>query len=357
MAQGTSWSGPLRSIRIQNFRRFADLTIPRLGLVNLLVGRNNTGKSSVLEAVRLLVSDGSAEVFRDICVRRDEGFADRSATDLSALLCLCRRGCLPPSSFRVSDGEQFIKGEAVLFHKLESNGYRAVPVSEGENADFAELGFQISTPRGQRIDQSNGARRLPRYGGLTHDLSEPGCVFVGAGGVSRRDIATLWSGVALTEMENRINRCMGESFPEIERISVVPSDGESAIVAKVRGSDRPVSLKSTGEGASRLFGLALAVANARRNVLLIDEVEIGIHYSVQISLWRLLVQMALDFQVQIFATTHSEDAIRAFSIATKENEAVEGRLIRLQSRGGEIEAVDFDEEELWDVRDTGMEVR
>ena len=99
------------------------------------------------------------------------------------------------------------------------------------------------------------------------------------------------------------------------------------------------------------------VAKARNGVLLVDEVEIGLHYSIQVELWRLLVQMALEFRVQIFATTHSEDAILAFSIATKENEAVDGRLIRLQSRAGEIEAVEYDEGRLWDSRNAEMEIR
>ena len=79
---------------------------------------------------------------------------------------------------------------------------------------------------------------------------------------------------------------------------------------------------NAGDGFGLWMRAREGVAKARNGVLLVDEVEIGLHYSIQVELWRVLVQMALDFQVQIFATTHSEDAIRAFSIATKENEAV-----------------------------------
>jgi AAA domain, putative AbiEii toxin, Type IV TA system len=85
---------------------------------------------------------------------------------------------------------------------------------------------------------------------------------------------------------------------------------EPLTVAKVRGSDRSVALKSLGEGANRFFGLAMAAASASNGVLLIDEVEIGIHYSIQLELWRVLAQVARAFNVQILATTHSEDAVR-----------------------------------------------
>jgi predicted ATPase len=132
---------------------------------------------------------------------------------------------------------------------------------------------------------------------------------------------------------------------------------EPLTFAKVRGSDRSVALKSLGEGANRFFGLAMAAASASNGVLLIDEVEIGIHYSIQLELWRVLAQVARAFNVQIFATTHSGDAVRAFGITAKETAGTDFHLLRLQSRGGTVEAVTFDEDELAYARETGMEVR
>jgi AAA15 family ATPase/GTPase len=101
----------------------------------------------------------------------------------------------------------------------------------------------------------------------------------------------------------------------------------------------------------------MAAASASNGVLLIDEVEIGIHYSIQLELWRLLAQTAIEFNVQIFATTHSDDAVRAFGITANEKVEVDGQVIRLQGRDGTVEAVDFDEDELAHAREAGMEVR
>lgn len=359
MAQETVRRGPFHELAIENFRRFRHLTIPRLGDVNLLVGRNSSGKSSVLEAIRILASDGADEVFQDICRAREEGFTDSTKPDLMALSGLCRRGADFDAGFRISSGDDFVSGMPGLYReRQDAAGYiRLDPVSSADGMDFAELGFAVKSPRAQRVVHENGPRKLPLYGNTSREPFEVGCVFVGTGGVTRQNITSFWRGVALTEMEDRLNRLMRKSFPEIERVSVVPGERESSCVAKVRGAERPVPLRSLGEGAMRFFGLALSAVKARNGVLLIDEVEIGIHYSVQVELWRLLVNLATDLRVQVFATTHSEDAIGAFSIATKQSELVDGCLIRLQSRGGEIEAVEYDEEELFRSRDMGAEIR
>ena len=62
----------------------------------------------------------------------------------------------------------------------------------------------------------------------------------------------------------------------------------------------------------RIFGIALALENAKDGLLLIDEVENGLHYSVQPDVWRFLFQAATKLNVQVFATTHSYDCIKSF---------------------------------------------
>jgi len=347
--------GALRSIRIQNFRRFSDLTIPRLGMVNLLVGRNGTGKSTVLEAVRLLMSDPDLSVHRDISDRQEDGFAETLEEDYSALDGLKRRGSSRDDEFRISDGERFVTGGLRVYQRVrdEDGDYHYEPVPFRSSAENVELVFELTSPDWRRRYSGD----VPRKPKGVFDSVRGSCVFIGTGGLSRAEFAHLWISVALTELEDRINQSIRNSFTEVERVSIVPGNRESSVIAKVRGVEQPVALKNLGEGATRFFALALAAAKARNGVLLVDEVEVGLHYSIQVELWRLLVQMALEFNFQIFATTHSEDAIRAFSIATKENEAVDGRLIRLQSRGGEIEAVEYDEGKLWDSRNSEMEIR
>ena len=200
----------------------------------------------------------------------------------------------------------------------ECGGCHYEPLPLRSRGESVEPVFELTGPEWSRR-YSGDEPRKPK-GAL--DSVRGSWVFIETGGLFRGEVAHLWIGVALTEWEDRINRSMSNSFTEVERVSIVPGNRESSVMAKVRGVEQPVALKNLGEGATRFFALALAVAKTRNGVLLVDEVESGLHYSIQVELWRLPVEMVLDFQVQIFATTQSEDAIRAFSIAAKENEAV-----------------------------------
>ncbi len=87
-----------RSVRIEGYRRFASFEMHDLGRVNLLVGRNNSGKTSVLEALHVLGSDGDPTVLWQACDRRGEVFRDEramdqrgGAADLSHLFLAARR--------------------------------------------------------------------------------------------------------------------------------------------------------------------------------------------------------------------------------------------------------------------------
>ena len=116
-----------------------------------------------------------------------------------------------------------------------------------------------------------------------------------------------------------------------------------------------------GEGMVRLFELALALVNSilppAGGLLLVDEIESGLHYSVHEDLWTLVFKWAKDLNVQVFATTHSWDCIEAFQRAACEDESSEGYLIRLGWRKDEVVATVYDENDLAVVTRDHIEVR
>ena len=116
-------------------------------------------------------------------------------------------------------------------------------------------------------------------------------------------------------------------------------------------------LRSLGDGAVRLFGVALALANSQGGFLLIDEAENGIHYSIQRDFWRMVLLTAQENNVQVFATTHSWDCVAGFAQAAVEAEGVEGALVRLDSDGENIRAVEYSERQLHVAAEQGIEVR
>lgn len=112
-----------------------------------------------------------------------------------------------------------------------------------------------------------------------------------------------------------------------------------------------------GDGISRILGISIALVSAQDGILLLDEIENGVHYTAQADLWRHIFRVARDLNVQVFATTHSYDAVLAFQKAAKENEDEEGVLIRLNRDGDKVTATVFDEADLDVVAREEIEVR
>ena len=96
--------------------------------------------------------------------------------------------------------------------------------------------------------------------------------------------------------------------------------------------------------------------HAKGGILLVDEIENGIHYSVQTNLWHLVFEMAARLDVQVFATTHSYDCIKAFEAAASESDE-EGVLVRLARKGDRTLVGEFDESELGVAVEGQIEVR
>ena len=176
-------------------------------------------------------------------------------------------------------------------------------------------------------------------------------------------MAQFWDNVALTNDEDRAVQALRLIYgEEVDRIVVVGNDrpryprGRRALV-KMRSQDGPVPLKSLGDGAVRLFGVALALANSQDGLLTIDEAENGIHHSVQYDFWKMVMQTAKENNVQVLATTHGWDCIAGFAQAAAEADAEESALLRLERDGDKIRAVEYLREDLATATEQGIEVR
>ena len=211
---------------------------------------------------------------------------------------------------------------------------------------------------------------------LSSEFEEIGCVFVSADGLNRDgergiDLVDLWDGVALTPLENEVLNSLRIIAPGVEGLNFL-GDTQSVrletrkdVVSYLRriptvrvvGIDEPIPLRSLGDGMQRMLGIILALVNAKDGMLLIDEIENGIHYSIQQELWQLIFQLAHRLNVQVFATTHSWDCIEGFQKAAQEDVQEEGMVIRLSLKGDEVIATLFDERKLAIATREQIEVR
>jgi len=132
----------------------------------------------------------------------------------------------------------------------------------------------------------------------------------------------------------------------------------NTIKLKLKDQTELVPLSSMGDGMNRILTLAMALVSTEKGVLLIDEIETGLHYEAQLDMWRLVLKTAQDLDVQVFATTHSWDCIAAFKEALQELEDQSvAKLFRLDSKYGKLRAVEYDAEEIRIAVNQGVEVR
>ena len=371
--------GPLAlpSLEIHNFRGLRELKIARLGRANLIVGKNNVGKTSVLEALRIYASSPPSSGILDVLRDRDELYtvAGRNNTRLLngflpiKSLFFGRRffpdkeqlaiaiGPIPPSSEILTIGAG-LQIDATR-PETEVNGVLSVDGVGHLTVNFGFGGRSWNLP----IDDAEEFQRLDTS--WRHTLGDRFVnqgrphVWVGRLGLDSETIERLWAKVAMSDREQELVRCLQLIDPDIERVSLIPaseSRRELTPFVRIRGIGEPIYVGSLGEGVVRLLGIALALLNAGHGLFLADEIESGLHYSIQQDVWRFIFDVASKYSVQVFATTHSSDCVAAFQAAASESEE-DGVLIRLARKGDRILVGEYDKALLEKAVDGGVEVR
>ncbi|MEM7539668.1 MAG: AAA family ATPase, partial [Chloroflexota bacterium] len=190
------------------------------------------------------------------------------------------------------------------------------------------------------------------------------CFYVSTQDADLVNLGRTWDKIALTELEDDVITILRILNPDIERLYFVENPDPSwenpmarVPLVKLKGEKRPVSLYSMGDGLRRSITLALAITTVENGFLLIDEIENGLHYRIQTDLWRVFVELAERFNVQIFATSHSWDAIESLQEVVEEKEYKSCVLTRLQKRGDKLVPVVFGESELIYIIEDHIEVR
>jgi AAA15 family ATPase/GTPase len=379
----------LKSLVVKNFRSLADFEVAKLGRVNLIVGKNNSGKSSVLEALRIYAGNAHQELLEKIAQGHDEKhFLDKNVKEGIEV-------SLPYED--LFTGRKFPKEEKpIVIGELENeNALKIYHVYRVEKDYIAtdEEGNKETIKRPVKIThlELTDHRRILGEGllikkkgdavGIDFNVISPDfrrfatvdnplpCSFIPTQLISMNELASDWDSIALTEAEETVKDAMKIILPEFENLIFVNDStyGESKAIrriakVKIKGLSHPVALNSLGDGMLRILQFVLKIFPAKGGFFLIDEFENGLHYTVQEKIWELLFDMAQKLDIQVFATTHSWDCIESFSKVAIDRKDVDGVLFRVgksvrDSDRGRVIATVFDEEALYSITQSDVEVR
>lgn len=359
----------IEKINISGYRGFESLTIADLRRINLFVGRNNCGKSSILEAVELLTSGQTPAPLVRIADRRGE-YITKQDQDV-------RRRELDVR--QLFHGRFLDQGIEFELDGLGKNGTDSlslrcsvsVPKSDlfseqGSPSEFSPSLFVINYEHslGQAVElplsndtgmSSDFARRFyPR-----RDIADRPSTFIKSETLTNNELRSFWDSIALTPEEDTITDMLKILEPNIERIAFL---GESlhryrqeGIYIKIKKVDERVPLGSLGDGIKHLLGISLAISQSKNGYVMIDEIDTGLHHSVMSKMWKAVLLTAKRLNVQVFASTHSLDCLRSFAALYKEDNSVENdiRLYRIE----EEQAVPYSASEIHIAARQHMELR
>jgi len=377
----------LKNLTIKNFRCFKHFELQQLGRVNLLVGKNNSGKTSILEAIQLLCSKGNPEPLLEALTNRGEYcWSDDIRRERELDICHLFHG------HEIELGSEFLilasndNIENKLFVSIVKQSINSKADSEIESDESTsvveefsdnsiELGFKILWTDGNKPE--NWKHILSSNGGLSEDYirrwrfrgkqSKNAAInqYITSSSLTTKNMIELFDQVVLTADEMLVYKALQTIEPKIERIASITYEYESRRTSESRGgfvvrladSDQRVPIGSMGDGIWRMLGLALSTVSAKGGVLLVDEIDTGLHFTAMEDMWKLILETAKKLNVQVFATTHNSDCWTSLaSIASQEQDTEDGITIQRIEPGKETGVV-FTEREIVIAAQRGIEVR
>jgi len=319
----------IESFEAKNFRSLRKLELKDLARINLLVGKNNSGKTSVLEALYLFTGANVASWIDHIDNERRipvVGFAflfyrfdSEEQLSIGARIRLSSYSShlMQPYDIKVYisalPSERMVNAlplpgllEEEKLYRFD-NGLnepiRAIHIvaesTENPNSGLSSQSYSYQQrwlERGQRKNEKDRALAKPAFGQWVGTL------------MSIPELYARIEYLQIRKQEKRIIEILKLIDPRINKIVLA---SESAIYFDL-GEEFPdlLPFNLMGDGVQRLLAIIAAIAHTNGAVIEIDEIDNGLHYSALRILWKGILRAAREYDVQIFATTHSAEALR-----------------------------------------------
>lgn len=305
----------LNRVELQGFRGFEELEVPRLSRINLFTGRNNSGKTALLEALFLLSGAGNPQTALNANMIR--GF------DLDA-------GSAVPETFWKPMFTDFDLTRTVrIGAHHESLGTLALNIMT-EDADTSfELplegssrllvrgfsnttGLLFSFRKGSQ-EETQGRIRIAAGGIQVVQPGSPppfGAIILSSGIGNFQEDAMRLGQLRRIKQGGLLVEALRIVEPRLQGIEDNTASGVPMIWGDI-GLPELVPLQAMGEGMTRIARLILAISAVPDGIVLVDEIENGLHHSVLSKVWCSIEAAAERFNTQIVASTHSFECMEA----------------------------------------------
>ena len=353
----------IQEIKFENYRCFKEFTLKDLKRVNLLVGKNSAGKTSILEGLSVLKNPGSLQTIFNILADRTE-YLD-SKKDIFSIdgfffgyeaTITKQKISINSKNYDSSEKESFVSYIAKSVKLSEQSNIKEIdsPVVISLQPYFWDLEWD------SLIGKAYGEIRIDSFGGVegkklnTQRPYDSNCKYLPSLSFHLTEIIKIYEEMIFTEDESLVVGALQLIDPTIQKVS---PKGENMVVKK-EGYNKPIMLGSFGEGIWRLLSLILGLVKSKDGTFIVDEIDMGLHHTIMEKMWDLILRTAEKLNVQVFASTHSNDCIQSLAsvIAEQPNQNHESVSIqRIES--GKTKSVSYSEKEIMAAAKNDIEVR
>ncbi len=335
-------------INVNNYKIFKEFKLEKLNRINIFAGFNNSGKSSLLEAIYYLTKQNDIVAFLEVIKLRNKlksldpvwlntVFDENDVIDVDGLF----NG--------VETSIKFNKFEAINIDKKDDYlaSYVIKSVINDRELDNTIHTFRFDTLKreNEKVEHlCNSILKSPYFYNLKEVIETYSKNTIYKNSDGRTAIKLV------LEFIKQIDYCIEDvRLNEIEDI-------ERFIVDSSRFSDKNLEITNYGEGLQRIFEIALSFAYARNGVVCIDEFETAIHYSLLIKFTKFIQELAYIFNVQVFLTSHSKECIDAFVNNDYKNDEISA--YHLENEDGKIKTKFISGEQLkYYINNIGLDIR
>jgi AAA15 family ATPase/GTPase len=340
----------IESFKIENYRLFRDLEIKSLKRVNLIIGKNNSGKSTFLEAIRLYCSKNLSKyvlkTLSDIMYERGEfTFTDKlNDYNVWSRIIYLFKDLNHENNIYISSEN----GEKIILRKSIGQK-KSITIDLGYNKGD----YLFSDLLSNSIEEST-INSSPFYSFITYkgDISQ-----------KIQNLAIEWGkSIALrSKKEKYVLECLQMIDSRISGFTFRDNDiGQKQAIVAMEGVDEPLPINNLGDGITHALIIIINFLKQENQTVLIDEFENGIHWSAQKDIWKIIFKLSKEMNQQVFCTTHSRDTLEAMQQASSEMDMEsEARIIKLKysQKEQDIQAVELDIEKVKSVLEQDLEIR
>jgi AAA15 family ATPase/GTPase len=332
----------LKEVEIVDYKCFQDFKLTGLSKINIITGENNVGKTALLEA--LLLIDNSKNI-RELILTITYIYQNRDL-DVEYI-----RAYLSKINLEFKSNKSQFSMKHKFIYELDNNELEKA--IKYKNEEFLIL-YSNNKTLIEIFPFYYSNESLP-FSKVKLQLKNN--TFIDSSRPYNKRLTEIYASIQKLKIQNKFLKYLQILDKNIIRIEPYIIDNTFYLQLTLNTLEEPLISAELGEGVNRYIEILATILTNKDKIILIDEIENGIHHSKLKDIWKAIIEIVEKENIQLFVTTHDKDTIKAFNKACEEKEFKEIISIELFKKDNIIHPIIRDFQSLNATVNSGMEIR